>query len=96
MPPIGAELVLIFGHYRRQLCALFLPLRFKVLLALDNVPAHVWSLYTVQVVVRSSCLIFDMAPSSADGSDMSHYLVVAWAVHPDLIPTEVGHVFPKP
>jgi hypothetical protein len=95
-PPIGAALVLIFGRYRRQQGALFSPLRFKVLLALDNVPTHVWLLDTMQVVVKSSCLIFDMAPSFADGSDTSHYRMAASAVHPDLIPMEGGCAFPKP
>jgi hypothetical protein len=96
VPPTGAELVLIFGRYRRLLGALFKPLRFKVLLALDTIPAHVWSLDTAQAMVGSSCLIFDTGPSSTDGSDMSQYLAAALAIHPDLILMEVGCVFPEP
>jgi hypothetical protein len=44
---------------------------------LDSIPAHAWLLDMVQAVVGSSCLIFDMAPSSANGSDMSHFLAAA-------------------
>jgi hypothetical protein len=72
---------------------LFSLLHFKVFLALENIPAQVKSLDTAQLVVGSSCLIFDTAPSLADGSDMSHFLAVAWAVHPDLISTEVRCMF---
>jgi hypothetical protein len=41
-PPAGADLGLVFGHYCRQTDTLFTPLRFKVLVALENIPAHVW------------------------------------------------------
>jgi hypothetical protein len=46
-------------------------------------------------VVGSSCLVFETAPSSADGSDMSRFLAVVWTIHPDLIPREVGCVIPE-
>jgi hypothetical protein len=45
-PPAGADLILIFGCYHRQTGTLFSPLRFKILLALKNILAHVWSLET--------------------------------------------------
>jgi hypothetical protein len=95
-PPVGAELVLVFACYCRQTGALFSPLRFKVLLALENIPVHAWSWETVHAVVNCSCLIFDMAPGLVDGSNLSSYWAAAWCVHPDLIPTEVGCIFPEP
>jgi hypothetical protein len=72
-PPAGADLILIFGCYHRQTGTLFSPLRFKILLALKNILAHVWSLETTQEVVGSSCLIFNTAASMADGSNLSQY-----------------------
>jgi hypothetical protein len=90
------EFVLIFWHWQCQCGALFSPLRFKVLLALENLPGHVWSLDIAQEIVGSTCLIFDMAPNSSSASDMSQFLVAAWAIHLDLISSEVGYIIPEP
>jgi hypothetical protein len=65
------------------------PLCFEVLLSIENIPAHTWSLDTAQTVVGSSYLVFEMVPRSVDGSDMSRFLAVVWAIHPDLILEEV-------
>jgi hypothetical protein len=94
--PAGADLVLIFGRYHRHTDALFSPLRFKIRLALEKILAHVWSLETTQAVVGSSYLIFDIAPDTADGSNLSQYWAAVWATHPDLILGEVGWVFLEP
>jgi hypothetical protein len=51
---------------------------------------------TTQTIVGSSCLFFDLAPNSVNGADLSWFLVVAWAIHPDLIPMVVGCVIPEP
>jgi hypothetical protein len=40
-------------------------------------------------------LIFNMAPGSAEGSDLSSYWAAAWCVHPNLIPAEVGCILPE-
>jgi hypothetical protein len=94
--PDGAELQLIYKRWRRQSGALISPLFFKVLLSRENMPSHIWSVELAQMVVGSSSLIFDVSPASADGSDMSQFLVAAWAIHPDLIPNEVGYAEPEP
>jgi hypothetical protein len=60
------------------------------------VPAHVWSEEMVQSIVNSYCHVFESSPRSVDQSDLSSYLVVVWAHHPDLIPTEVGCSIPEP
>jgi hypothetical protein len=88
-------LVLIFQRWRRQSGALFAPLRYKVLLIVDNITAHIWSVQMVQEIIGSSCLIFEPALTSAEGSDLSQFMVVAWVVDPDLIPQEVGCVIPE-
>jgi hypothetical protein len=95
-PPEGAVLHLIFRRWHRQLGALFSPMFFKVLLSIENIPTHVWSMEVAQTIVGSSCLIFDASPASADGSNMSQFLAVAWVVHPNLIPNEVGCIVPEP
>jgi hypothetical protein len=43
-----------------------------------------------QEIVRSSYTIFDQAPSSSAATDLSQYIVAAWCLHPELIPSEVG------
>jgi hypothetical protein len=85
----NAELTLVFRWWQCQSSAHFQPLCFKVLMTIDNIPAHAWSLNMTQAIVHSSCLIFDSALNSSLASDMSEFLVVAWSMHPDLIPSEV-------
>lgn len=93
-PPWESELLLVFQRWNRQAGSQFRPFRF---LSISNVPAHVWSLDTIQAIIGSSCLVFEASPRSLEGSsDLSSFLVVAWARHPDLIPTEVGCSVPEP
>jgi hypothetical protein len=75
---------------------LFSPLCYKVLLALENVPAHAWSVDAVQALIGSSSLVFEPALASLSEVDQSQLYVMAWAVHSDLIPVEVGGVLPEP
>ncbi|OEL22976.1 hypothetical protein BAE44_0016005, partial [Dichanthelium oligosanthes] len=95
-PPVGAELIVVLQRWRRQSWAGLAPLCFKVLLSVENVPAHLWSVNTIQLILGSSCLVFEPSPRSAVGSDLSCFLVVAWAVHPDMIPHEVICYVPEP
>jgi hypothetical protein len=67
-----------------------------VLLVISNVPTHVWSLEVAHQVVGSSYLIFDVSPISREGTDMSKFIVAAWSLHLDLIPSEVGCIVPEP
>jgi hypothetical protein len=72
------------------------PFRYKVLLSISNILAHAWSVDFIQAMIGSSCLVFEVAPSSLEQTDLSSFLVVAWARHPDLIPNEVGCSVPEP
>jgi hypothetical protein len=92
--PSAANLTLIFSHYTRQVGDLFSPLRFKVLISIENLAAHTCSISTTQEVLGSSVLIFDVLSASSSGSGMSQFLVAAWARHPDLISNEVGGIVP--
>jgi hypothetical protein len=67
-----------------------------VLLALENMAAHAWSIEAVQAIIGSSGLMFEPAPVLVSGVDRSHFYVVAWVVHLDLIPVEVGGILPEP
>jgi hypothetical protein len=95
-PPREAKLLLVFQQWNRQAGSLFKPFCFKVLLSVTNVLKHIWSLDTIQAIIGSSCLMFKASPQSLEGSDLSSFFVVAWARHPNLIPTEVGCSIPKP
>jgi hypothetical protein len=92
----GAEIMLIFQHWHQQAGALFSPLCFKVLLSISNILAHTWSAELAQVVLGSSCLVFEMMSHLLDHSDMTSYLVIAWALHLELIPSEVGYAIDEP
>jgi hypothetical protein len=67
-----------------------------VLLVVNNIPAHMWSPDFVQAVIGSACLVFEPAPASTSGEDLSRLIVVAWATHPDIIPNEVDCAVPEP
>jgi hypothetical protein len=51
---------------------------------------------TTQAIVGSSYIVFEPALRSLDDFDMSRFLLVARAIHPNLIPREVGCIIPKP
>jgi hypothetical protein len=95
VPPRDVGLRLVFRRWRRQAGALFSPLRFKVLLVVSKLPGHLWSVEVVQAIV-GSYLIFEPVPQLVAGEDMSRFYVVAWSMHPDLIPVEVGCIVPEP
>jgi hypothetical protein len=76
-PLEGADRWLVFRRWTCQARALFKPLFFNVLLSIQNIPAHVWSVATTQTIAGSSCLIFDVSPTSSDGFDMSQFLAAA-------------------
>jgi hypothetical protein len=46
--------------------------------------------------IGSSCLSFELALASVNRVDPSRFFVVAWAIHPDPIPNEVGFAVPEP
>jgi hypothetical protein len=58
--------------------ALFLPLHYKVLITIENIPAHTWLISMAQKVLGSSALIFDVTTASASASDLSQFLVTRW------------------
>jgi hypothetical protein len=77
VPPRGMDLLLVFWRWSRQAGALFQPIRFKVLLSVTKVSAHVWSLDAIQAIIGSSYLVFEASPRSVTGSILSSFYVVA-------------------
>jgi hypothetical protein len=70
-PPLELGFTLTFRRWTRQARASFAPLLFKVLLSITNVPAQAWSVETAQMIMGTSCLIKEVAPSSLQGADLS-------------------------
>jgi hypothetical protein len=62
LPPLEAEFWLVLQRWRRQLGVLFKAFKCKVLLAVSNIPAHLWSTEVVQHILGSYCLVFDATP----------------------------------
>jgi hypothetical protein len=50
---------------------------FKVLLSIENVLVHIWSVALAQTIIGSSYVIVDASPDSADEFDMSQFLAMA-------------------
>jgi hypothetical protein len=85
-----SNIILSFGCFTHQARLLFLTLHYKVLISIENIPAHTWSISTAQKVLGSSVLIFDVVTLSASSIDLSQFLVMTRVKQPDLIPNEVG------
>jgi hypothetical protein len=94
--PRDMELILVFWIWCHESRVLLSALRYKVLLAIDNIPLHAWSTETAQDIIGLAYRVFELAPSMVNKSDMTSFMVVVWVVHPDLIPREVGCIIPEP
>jgi hypothetical protein len=90
-----SNIILSFGRFTHQARLLFSPLHYKVLISIENIPAHTWSICTAQKVLGSSELIFDVVTVSASFVDLSQFLVMTWVKQPDLFPNEVGGIVPE-
>jgi hypothetical protein len=90
MASTEAVFSLCFHRWHRQARTLFSLLRYKVLLAIDNIMTHLWSAKIVLTIIGTICLSFELAPGSVNRADLSRFLIVVWAIHHGLIPNEVG------
>ncbi|CAN6345196.1 unnamed protein product [Urochloa humidicola] len=80
----GAEL--FFRPWTRLVRAESRPLRQRVSLEIEGIPAHAWSVRTARKLLASSCWIERLEPASEDRSDMSFMALTAWTDDPSLIP----------
>ncbi|CAL4891874.1 unnamed protein product [Urochloa decumbens] len=94
-PPASAAFQLSFMRWRREARAVAAPLQYKVILDMRGIPAHLWEVDIAQRIVGSSCLIIQAAPDVSSKRNMRTFTVAAWAVDPDLVPTEVVLVVPE-
>jgi hypothetical protein len=94
-PPTGAEFILRFHRWSCQSRELFKPLHCKVLLAIDNIPTHLWLMEIVQTIIGLAYQSFKLALASTNKEDMSQFFIVAWAMHPNHIPNDMGCAIPE-
>jgi hypothetical protein len=93
---MGTDLMLVFQRWQWLMGALLSSLRCKVLLMIENIPAHLWSVDTACTILGTSCIVSEASPRSWNRIDMSRFLVEAWAAHLDFIPMEVGCIVLEP
>lgn len=94
--PIGTPFFLIWKRWRRQSMASAEGLRYKVLLGLKGMPAHIWGVRSAERMLGSSCAKLVEGPVTAAREDLREFVVVAWCVHPDFIPHEKLIAVPEP
>ncbi|CAN6331390.1 unnamed protein product [Urochloa humidicola] len=80
----GAQL--FFRTWTRLVRADSRPLRQRVSLEIEGIPAHAWNLRTARKLLASSCWIERLEPASEDRADMSFMELTAWTDNPSLIP----------
>lgn len=71
-------------------------LRYKVILGLSGMPAHVTSLDTAERILANSCAELIEAPQTAAGEDLREFFVTAWCIHPHFILQQKIIVVPEP
>ncbi|CAN6172135.1 unnamed protein product [Urochloa humidicola] len=77
---------LLFRPWTRLVRASHRPLRQRVRLEIEGVPAHAWSMRVARKLLASSCWIEHLELSTADRSDMSFMALTAWTDNPSMIP----------
>ncbi|CAN6230292.1 unnamed protein product [Urochloa humidicola] len=77
---------LLLRPWTRLVRASHRPLRQRVTLEIEGIPAHAWSLRVAQKLLASSCWVERLEPSAADRSDMSFMELTAWTDDPSAIP----------
>lgn len=87
---------LIFQRWTCQFMPTAALLLFKVLVAIENLPAHAWSNSAAQTIHGNSCALIQLAPETVARVDKSRFWVAAWCEDPDLIPKEKVVVIPEP
>jgi hypothetical protein len=95
-PPVGTPLTIIFKRWRRQALASAENLYYRVTVAVRGLPAHTWHLSTVRQLLSPACSNLQPTPATLSKEDLRRFTVVAWCIHPDLIPREKVMYVPEP
>ena len=84
--PVGTAFSLVRRRWRRESTASAGPLRFKVLIGMTGIPAHLWDISAAERILGSSCAKLEAAASTVAMDDLRQFFVSAWCIHPDLVP----------
>ncbi|KAJ1293711.1 hypothetical protein BS78_01G089600 [Paspalum vaginatum] len=95
-PPPSTPFQQIWKRWSRLSVASPKDLRFRVLLVLSGIPAHTWSLDSAQPILGSSCAKLEPTEDTVNRTDLKHFVVADWRVHPDLIPCVRTLLLPEP
>lgn len=71
-------------------------LYFRVLISLEGLPIHAWSLATASAILSPSCWIESFDELSSSRQDLSSFHLVAWSLNPSAIPKEKMVVIVEP
>ena len=94
--PAGSLFQLTFRPWTRQSSATVGSMLFRVLLELKGILTHAWRLSTAEHILSSSCSTLVPTLATVALEDLGCFCVVAWCIHPDLIPAEVSLIEPDP
>ncbi|KAK1602908.1 hypothetical protein QYE76_017457 [Lolium multiflorum] len=97
MPPVlvaGAPLSLKL--WNRQAQATLVPLKTRVLLAIEGIPPHAWDTAVVEDLLGSSCAVHEVAPETKARSDLSLFKLTAWTSDLEAIPVARRLAVPEP
>jgi hypothetical protein len=87
-PPTDTPFTLIFKRWHRKAMASVESLRYQVTVVVCHLPAHVWNLTIVQHVLSPTCSRLKPTSETVAKVDLCCFMVVAWCIHPNLIPRE--------
>lgn len=93
-PPV-IPFKLLFKPWRCESMAVAAPMKFRVLITIRSIRAHVWLQSTTEKILQSSYEILALSPDTRDRVDFTRFELVAWCVHPSLIPKEKILVVPE-
>jgi hypothetical protein len=80
--PVDAPFPLIWKRWRRQAGGNL------ALVQLMSIPDHARNMKTAQIILGNDCSNLVAALANIGDNDRSSFYVVAWCMHPDVIPTE--------
>lgn len=71
-------------------------LKYRVLLGLKGIPAHVWGMSAAERILGSNCAKLEPALATVDGEDRHEFVITAWSIRPNFIPQEKLIGIPEP
>lgn len=94
-PVLGGPFTLIWSRWSRHCTASPGSFRYKVVVGMKGVPAHVRCVESAQIILGNSCAKIE-AEALDDLDDEREFFVAEWCIHPKLIPNEKVIAVPEP